>query len=118
MYKNQILARELKKNIEIIDRSFEANNLQIMQMSVQPCGEDDADCNIYLELSTISGNTIPNDIVIKINLYDEDEELFMVEECPIDKDDFNGYDTFRILCYRDSTTLKYVNRGRLYVIQS
>lgn len=112
------LAKNLKKNIEVLENTFEMNNLQILNFSVQACGEDDADCNIYIELATIKGTKIPDSIEVKINLYDKEDELFMVESREIYEDDFRGYDTITLNCYRDNNTLKKVKKGRLYVVKS
>ena len=109
------LAKELKKNIEILHNMFEVNNLQILNLSVRPEGEDDADCNILLEIASIEGNSIPCDLLIKINLYDEDDEIYMTNSEFVLKDKFSGYDTFSIYCFDNSNTLLKAVKGRLFI---
>ena len=109
------LAKKLKKNIEVMENTFSSNNLQIMNLNVRPCGNDDADCDILVELSTIDGGNINNSVNIKINLYDESNDLYAVEEFYIDECEFTGYDTIKISCYNDEETLKKVVKGRIYV---
>lgn len=113
MYEN--VAKELKKNIEVMTNTFEANNLQVLHLTVKPYSEDDADCNILLELSTISGSALESDVSVKINLYDEDDELYLTNSETIYKSSFSGYDTVTINCYDDSKTLDKAVKGRLYL---
>lgn len=111
-------AKNLKKNIEILENTFEMNNLQILNFSVQACGKDDADCSIYIELATIKGTKIPDSVDVKVNLYDKEGELIMVEYTTICEDSFRGYDTITIGCYRNQDILQKAVRGRLYVVKS
>ena len=112
------LAKNLKKNIEILENTFEVNNLQVLNVSVQACGEDDADCEIYVELVTIKGSKIPESLNVKINLYDKEDDSLMVPTVSIYENEFRGYDTIQFNCYRDNSTLKKVKKGRLYVVKS
>lgn len=117
MYEN--LAKELKKNIEVMTNTFEANNLQLLHLTVKPYSEEDADCSILVEVATISGTDIPrNGLNIKINLYDDNDELYLTEAYYINDESFSGYDTYEINCYDDSKTLKKAVKGRLYITRN
>lgn len=108
------LAKQLKKNIEIMENTFTVNNLQILNLNVRPAGVEDADFDILIELATINGNSIPSSVDIKINLYNEDGDLYSLEETWIDEDTFSGYDTVKIMCGNCDMTLKKVVKGRIY----
>ncbi len=109
------LAKELKKHIEIIESTFAANNLQVISLGCKPYEENDADLRVNIEIATISGSEIPSDLQIKINLYDEDDDLYMTNYIVMNKDKFSGYDTITINCYDNSHVLEKAVKGRLFV---
>lgn len=108
------LAKELKKNIQVMETTFAANNLQVLNVGCKPCGDNDADLDVYVEIASISGSSLENDVDIKINLYDEDGELYMTDDTYVDSDTFAGYDTLTIQCYDSRHTLEQASKGRLY----
>ena len=59
------IAKQLKRNIQIMDNTFSANNLKVLDIACKPCADDDADFDLYVKVSSITGNTIPNDVCIK-----------------------------------------------------
>ena len=110
------LAKELKKNIEVMTGMFEANNLQVLKFSVRPrINEDDGNvtCKVLIELTAIEETGIPNSVDIKINLYDEDDELYLTSSAYVSNHSFNGYDTVSILCLDENVLMNAV-KGRLY----
>jgi hypothetical protein len=109
------IAKQLKRNIQIMDNTFSANNLKVLDIACKPCADDDADFDLYVEISSITGNTIPNDVCIKINLYDKDDELYLSDDTTIFKEYFTEYDTVKISFYDSFHTLDVAKRGRLYV---
>lgn len=115
---NTILAKELKKNIQIMTNTFESNNLQVLNIGCKPYSDNDSDFDLYVELAAISGSDLKYSCKAKINLYDEDNELYMTKEEDIYKDDFSGYDTITISCYDNRKTLKIATKGRLYLTKS
>lgn len=116
MYAN--LAKELKKNTDIMEMTFKRFNLRVLQYSYHPCSDKDADCELIIELVTIDGDSILDDASIKVNLYDENGEIFLTESEYIDSDDFAGYDTFKIDLYNNSNTLIMAKTARVYMSKS
>ena len=111
------LARELKKNTDIMDVTFRKFNLQVLQYTYHPYSDDDADCELIIELTTIDGDSMTGDASIKINLYDENGDIFFNTESYIDSDEFAGYDTFKISLYNNSRTLLEAKTARVYMSQ-
>lgn len=111
-------ARELSKNIQIIDNSFEANNLQVLGASCIARSDDEGDLYVFVELATISGSTINNSVWIKINLYDNDNHLYMTCRELIWDDKFSGYDTIEIDCYDNGHVLDTASKMRLFCVKA
>ena len=108
-------AKELKKNIQIMSSTFERNNLQVLNVACKPYGNNDADLRLFVEIASIEGDTIPADLNLKVNLYDADGDLYLLESSYLDSDSFQGYDTIEISCYDSGHTLDIARTGRLYV---
>jgi hypothetical protein len=111
------LAKELKKNIQIMTNTFEGNNLQVLNVSCRPTSSTSAHLDVYVELASIKGSKISTNVDIKINLYDSDGELLYCESQALFSCDFRGYDTLKILCY-DDNTLNNATKGRLYAVRN
>ena len=67
-----IASKNLNKRLQILEATFEENNLKVMATACKPFSDYNGDLYVYVELSTISGRRIKNDIHLKINLYDVD----------------------------------------------
>ena len=67
-----IASNNLNKRLQILEDTFEENNLKVMATACKPFSDYNGDLYVYVELSTISGRRIKNDIHLKINLYDVD----------------------------------------------
>ena len=115
MYKN--LARELKKNTDVMEMTFKKFNLQVLQFTYRPYDEEDADCYLVIEVATISGNKISRGGHIKVNLYDENGEIIDTASAYIDEDEFGGYDTFRILICDEGRMLIEAKTARIYMVE-
>lgn len=111
-------AKALKDHIEIMTHTFEANNLQVLHLGVKPYSSNDADCNLLVELASIEGSSISADLTVKINMYDKDEDLYLVKCGYLKADTFSGFDTLSISCYSDGKTLKKAISGKLYVTKT
>ncbi|WP_026661851.1 hypothetical protein [Butyrivibrio proteoclasticus] len=109
------LAKELKKNTDIMESTFSRLNLQVLQYSYHPYSDDDADCELVIELATIEGDSIEFPLSIKVNLYDEEGTIITTEDKFINPDKFLGYDTFKISLYNNSRTLIEAKTARVYV---
>ena len=80
------LAKELKRNTKLMEHTFEKFNLQVLQFTYRPCSDNDADCKLIIELETIDEEMMEDDASIKVNLYDENGEIILTQECFIDSD--------------------------------
>lgn len=67
-----IASKNLNKRLQILEATFEENTLKVMATACKPFSDYNGDLYVYVELSTISGRRIKNDIHLKINLYDVD----------------------------------------------
>ena len=111
----QYLANELRKKIQVLTNTFEAFNLQVLNIGAHACSDDDGDLEVLIEIASINGSTIPDDVTIKLNLYDESGSIYLHREESLYAEDFGGYDTIQIDCYDDKHTLERATRGRLFV---
>lgn len=110
------LANKLKKNIDVLENTFESNNLQILNFSIRADKEgQNGSVHFYLEISTIEGTRIARSLNIKLNLYDENDDIFFVQTQKLDSDCFNGYDTIEFYTFGYDRALDYATKGRLYV---
>ncbi len=91
-------------------------NLQVLQFSYHPYSDDDADCELIIELTTIDGDAMTSDASIKVNLYDENGDIFYANELYVDSDEFAGYDTYKISLYDNSRTLLEAKSARVYML--
>lgn len=109
-------AKQLKKNIQIMTKTFEKNNLQVLNIACKPYGENDGDLALYVELSTIEGDSIEEDVELKLNLYDSEGALY-TNGClseTIYEDEFCDYDTIIMHCYDEGHILDNAKKGRLF----
>ena len=109
------LAKELKKHIEIMESTFSANNLQVINIGCKPYEDNDGDLRVFVEIASITGSEISCDLNIKINLYDEDDYLYTTKSATVLKGRFSGYDTITITFFDNSHTLERAVKGRLFV---
>ena len=110
-------ASRLRKNIQIMTNTFEKNNLHVLNVGCKPYDDDDADLQVYVELESMDGESIPSNLYVKINLYDDEGNLYMIEDSLITASKFDGYDTIEINCYDSSHVLEIAKSGRLYVVK-
>lgn len=108
------LAKELKRNTKLMEHTFEKFNLQVLQFTYRPCSDNDADCKLIIELETIDEEMMEDDASIKVNLYDENGEIILTQECFIDSEEFDAYDTFELSLYNNSRTLIEAKSARIF----
>lgn len=108
-------ASKLRGSITVMTSTFELNNLQVLNIGCKPYKDDDGDLVVYVELSSIDGGTIPCDLSLKINLYDSEGNIYMINDYYISAESFTGYDTIEMDCFDSSHTLEIAVSGRLYV---
>ena len=111
---NNAAAKELKKNCTVMDATLKKFNLQVLSFSFRPYSDDDDDCTLIIEFSTIDGDSIDDDVNIKVNLYDGDGEIYDTEECHIYSEDFAGFDSRELLFNNNCRTLKEAKSARIF----
>lgn len=109
------LARELKRNTDVMEATFRKNNLKILQFSYQPYADDDADCEMLIEIGTINDEDLTENVQVKVNLYNEYGEIYDTKSDVIIARNFDGYDTLKIHLYNNSRTLIEAKSARVYV---
>ena len=75
-----------------------------MVRKVRSTSDDDPDLDVFIELATISGSELPYGVYVKINLYDEEGDLYMTNASYISKEGFSGYDTLQ--CKKKNVQLR------------
>lgn len=108
-------ARELKRNTDVMEATFRKHNLKILQFSYQPYADDDADCEMLIEIGTIKDENLTENVRIKVNLYNEYGELYDTSSGMIVAEDFDGYDTLKIHLYNNGRTLIEAKSARVYL---
>ena len=103
-------AKELKKNIQVLTKTFETNGLQFLGFGCRAYSEGDPDLVISVEM--LSNTELSEDLVLRINLYDDEENLFL-SESQIVPEGFSGYSTFTISVL--NKPLLYAIKGKLYI---
>lgn len=108
------LAKNLKKNIEIMTPTFINNNLQIINTGMKRLSREDGDFDYLIEISSITGGSIKRDLYINLNLYNSDGEIIFHDFVVVNRETFQGYDTISMCCYLDGEALLLAVKGRLY----
>ena len=114
------LAKELKKNTQVIESTFSKFNLKVLQVAYQPYAEDgdedpDADCDLLIELTSINERPMSGDGHVKINLYDENGDLIYHDNHMIFAEKFAGYDTYSFMLSHDCKTLRIAKSAKVYM---
>ncbi len=118
------LAKELKRNTQIIQSTFNAFNLQVLQVGYHPYGveddseESDADCDCLVEVSALNDGPMTHDAYLKVNLYDENGDLISHDYSLIQAEGFSGYDTYKVMLINDSKTLRIAKSAKVYMSQN
>lgn len=76
--------------------------------------EDTGNLDLLVEIEDESGFGIDHDLHLKVNLYNEDEEIIYSGGEYIYEDDFDGYDTVRIHMEEDGLAFNAV-RCKIYM---
>ena len=103
-------AERLKNNIQIMSDTLKLYNLHVLNVS---CKIDDC---IFLdvEFESITGSSIPHDLLLEINLYNENDELCFSDKGFIFFDEFTGYDTKWFVFLGEKHLIESAAKGRLF----
>lgn len=108
---------ELKKNTEILEDTFAKYNLKLDSYTI---ALDISGCypTCFMELSTINGNKIvkkgADKVNIKINFYDENENILYHASEEIYADDFDEFDTIKINIAELQRCLKKAQKVKIF----
>ena len=88
---------ELKKNIEIMEGTFDKFGLEVLNVGVTFVDAYRGNkIDVYCEVMSKEAVDIYDDIYIKVNFYKLNNELLIMGSEGIDLDDFSGYNTVKI----------------------
>lgn len=110
---NQSAMIELKNRTEILDEMFEKVNLKVLQFMFRQFDKDEAE--LIIELQTVSGEEIPGDVILKINLYDKEGEIFFTEDYRINQTQFYKYDTYSIPLFDDCRSFSHAKSAKIFI---
>ena len=87
------IINSLNKNVDVLESTFEKYNLQVINYGF--CGIDISNgwMQLLVEIASIDGSVLSDDINIKVNLYDEQNTIIYSQDIYVDQNDFSGYDT-------------------------
>ena len=102
------LAKNLNKNVEIVESTFTQNNLQLINYGFCGINENNGWMDLLIEIATLEGTSINNSVLVKANFYDGDNIIIYSEDTKVDADDFEGYDTLHIYLFEDNLAFNAV----------
>ena len=103
-------AKELKKNTVVMKKTFEANELELLNFGFMVNGST---VHCLVEVSSVDEDTTVDDFEIKLNLYNTDGDICAVHD--ESAYDFTGYDTYDMWLGNFSELKDAVSKARLYV---
>lgn len=110
--KIDILAQQLRNNIDILDGTFEKCDLEVLSVGI-------SDVNNYgwfsiiVEILKKNSEKLEDNIKIKVNAYDEDGIIYS-ESAYINAEKFLGYDTAIIYCHENNLIYR-TNKIRIFL---
>ena len=107
---NEEWAKELKKNTQVMLKTFEASGLELLNYSYMLDGDT---LHCLVEVSSVEDDPETDSFDIKLNLYDSDGDIYAVRE--ESAYEFTGYDTFDIWTRSFSKVRDRIKKARLYV---
>ena len=108
------LSKLLKMNTSVVEKLFDKLNLRIDNFSFRALNDENADCDLLIELSSIKGDTISSSVDIKVNLYDIDGELIYTDKVTILSREFGGFDTVKIQLRDNGRLLLIADSAKIF----
>lgn len=101
-------------DIEIVNSTFEKNNLQVLGQGFCNIDTEFGTMSLLVEIASINNTKIKQDLFLKVNCYDERNNIiYSTDEC-IDETSFDGYDTLE-LCLLDDNLVFKTKKCRIYI---
>ncbi|WP_026661852.1 hypothetical protein [Butyrivibrio proteoclasticus] len=93
---------ELKKNIEILDKTFDKFGLKVLNVGVKYANMvGGKGIKFYCEVMSDENLSEDINLKIKINVYSNDGSLISMGDGTLIGKDFTGYDTFMIVVFHE-----------------
>lgn len=110
------IAKNLNKNVDVVESTFSQNNLQVISYGF--CGiNESGNMALLIEIASINGNSISSNIDVKANFYDEDGIIIYSESTMVYEEDFTGYDTLKLCMWEDGLAFN-VAKCRLFSVRN
>lgn len=106
-----ILAKQLRNNIDILDVTFENYDLEVLSVGISGVDEEGW-FQVVVEIIEKNNEKLNESVSIKVNCYDEEGIIFS-NSITVYADDFSGYDTFNIYLNEDNLIYK-TNKIRVF----
>ena len=111
-------ATELKKNIDIIQSTFEKYGLEVLNVGLeyqQMLGGN----GIKFYVEVLGNETLDPDLSfnLKINVYDKDGNILSMNSWYFDRESFSGFDTFDIAVFHETIWQDAV-KARVYLTRA
>ena len=111
------IVNRLNRNVDVLESTLEKYNCRVISYGF--CGIDTSNgwMQFLVEVATIKGSKLTDDIQLKVNLYDAQGVIIYSDEIDIDQDDFAGYDTLHF--YLNENNVAYdAAKARLFAVKS
>lgn len=108
--------RELRKNTEVLDATFERAGIQVIQQSWQVTGGIEGGLSCYVEVTGDLDKIPDKYVTIKANLYDENGEIVKMHFSTIGKETFTGYETKEIMFYDEGILFRSC-KARIFAVR-
>ncbi len=106
--------RELRKNTEVLDITFERAGLQVIKQSWQVIEDGGLSC--YVEITGDPDKIQDNYVTIKANVYDENGEILKMDYALIEIRTFTGYETKAIEIYDEGILFRSC-KARIFAVR-
>ena len=111
------ITNNLNRNVDVLEATFEKYNCQVISYGFCGINTSNGWMEFLVELATIDGTHLTDDIHIKVNLYDEQNIIIYSYDVEIDQEDFSGYDTLHFYLNEDNLAFD-ATRARLFAVKS
>ena len=111
-------ANELKKNIDIIQKTFEKYGLEVLSVGLEYQGMLGGN-GIKFYVEVLGNETLDPDQTfdLKINVYDKSGSIISMGSYYIDGEDFSGFDTYEIAVFHE-TIWQDATKARIYLTKA
>ena len=88
-----VVRKQLNKNVEVVESTFSNACLQLLGYGFCGINKENGWVQLLLEIATMPGEQLDDDVDIKVNFYDEEGIIIYSNNLHVYCEDFSGYDT-------------------------